>query len=215
MLLDTDSPIDKIIGYITGSVTIPAFDFNDVTISHGFDVAPVSYVKWSFTNSFTDSYDETPFDGIENIFVSLSTTNSNVIVRCSNNGATVRTLYYRVTLFAQGDKVYSSNNTQTGLDNFNINTDYNYPKLKHEGYLARTGDTFNHNLGYIPQVDAWLLSTLYGGSNTRYMISSMRSTPVGTFESRLTITESQIIFTCPSPMTSDQGIYFRIYGDHI
>ena len=46
--------------------------------------------------------------------------------------------------------------TSTLANNFLLNTDYNYRKLKASGTFTAGGQTYTHNLGYIPQVMAWV-----------------------------------------------------------
>lgn len=209
-LLNTDYPIDQIIGYGSGSVTIPSFGFNDPIITHGYSFAPLYYIRWSYTSTFDVSYEETGRISAE-VLVSGETRPLTASIIISNNSTASVTVYYRIIFFRPFDQSPISDNTQIGLDDFNINTDDNLPKIYMEGYINNPGGTVSHNLGFIPQVDAWF--SFSDGRKGRFMGSNMDST---FYDYKLIVTTTTLTYTKDPSMTLfTPNLYYRIYGDRI
>lgn len=139
MRLSTDTPIDKIVKYLETTITIQGYDYNDVNIPHEFAVGLPYQAKWSFSPSFAESFEETAISSIRGVLVGVSNGVNNCIVRTNNNNPTPVTVYVRIAILARGGVNIDSQETQAGLDAFNINTDYNYPKLVAEPILGSTG----------------------------------------------------------------------------
>lgn len=205
-LISTDHPIDKVIGYHTGSVTVSAFNFNDFTLTHGFGFAPLYSLRWSYSPAFDESFEETTrFEW--RFRVSCATKNNVTEVRTSNNTSTSRTIYYRIIYFAPFDLEAPYSYTQLQLDDFNINTDYNYPKILLEGYLPSSGGSVAHNLGYIPQVEAWSIDD-FGLS--RWMGGAVFASG---YENKILVSTSSVTYQKEPASFWSPSIYYRIYGD--
>lgn len=214
MRLSTDTPIDKIVKYLEATITIQGYDYNDVNIPHEFAVGLPYQARWSFSPSFVESFEETTaISSMRGVFVGVSNGVNNCIVMTDNNNPTPVTIYVRIAILARGGVNINSQETQTGLDAFNINTDYNYPKLIAEPILGRTGGSYDHNLGYIPQVDAWTINN--SGYFSRYRMSDMSSWPLGLSDGRLTVSDTSILYECPQPFPNASGLYIRVYEDRI
>lgn len=210
LLIDSDHPVDKVVGYNTGSVTIPAFDFNDVPVRHGLNFIPLPFMKWSFTSTFDSSYQETGNNSAYGVFISCTTNNTNTIIRTSNNTASPITIYYRVLYFAPYDIVAVAPETQNTLDAFNINTEWNYPKIFLENYIANTGGSVFHGLGYVPQVESWVVTS------TEAYRMSYSGVVNSFFDQRVTVDENNLTYEVdPSVPTPPGRLYFRIYGDRV
>lgn len=208
-LLDSDYPIDKIIGTFTGSIPIAASDFNDITIPHGFTSTPLYYIRWSYSSDFSTSYEETGNSAGFSVFVGCETNNTNIIIRTTNLTASPLTVYYRVILFPRYDVSYDVTNTQNNLDTFNLNTDYNYPKIYAEGYLPKVSGTFVHGLGYRPTVEAWFV--LDNGTFSRFLGSSFGVSA----QYNLLVDTNTINWTNSISGLFQARVYYRIYGDEI
>lgn len=210
MVLDSDYPMDKIIGYSTGSNVVPALNFNDLTLTHNFPFAPLYYLRWSLSPTFATSFEETGRISTDFLIAGEMSVNTAKIYM-TNNTSTSATIYYRLILFAPYDINATSDQTQLFLDDYNINTDYNYPKIYLEGYINDPGGTINHNLGYIPQVDAWFFAT--NGKVTRFMGSRM---PTTSADYKLLVTTNTLVYIRdPSLPSFTPKLYYRIYLDSI
>lgn len=159
-LLNTDAPIDKIIGSSTGSVSVPSNDFREVVINHGFSFTPLFYIKWSTSPTFNPSYESQWFQPSSLPYSVYGTSSSSDMrLSVSNYGGTV-TIYYQVIYFMPSDINVSV--PIVSLDNFQMNTDYNYTKIISEGRINGSSGTITHDLGYIPQVEAWYIRATDG-----------------------------------------------------
>lgn len=212
-LLNTDAPIDKIIGSSTGSIFIPANDFRDVIINHGFGFTPLFYIKWSNTPSFNPSYESQWFQP-SSIPFSMYGNSSSVDMRLFANNFDVGavTLYYQVIYFMPTD--VNVNMPLVSLDNFQLNTDYNYTKIISEGKISAGSGVINHNLGYLPQVEAWFMRSNDG--RCLRLDYSFPENP-GFFSSpEVEVTETQVIFRQSQDAFNNATAYhYKIYADGI
>lgn len=205
-LLNTDYPMDKIAGYRTGSFNITYNAYygwydGGATLSHSHGVYPLCTLVWSFNANFSPSYTETSINDINGYQVTCSSTTSNIeLYGFTWNGPA--TIYYKIFYFLPSDANVDVASTQSSLDNFVINTDYNYPKIFMDGSFTGTSTTINHNLGYYPMVDIW---TLVGSSCRRIIWSNIR--PSAYNGERLTTTTLSLF-------NGDSTTWwYRIYAD--
>lgn len=175
--LTTDYPADQVVILRSGSYLLPATSADvRVSIPHNLSFTPLMGGNWSFTSDFLVSYEYSTgpfnpsnpaavFDTILNVFAD----STNIYISGDNIPATPRTVYYRAYGFAPvgTDGILVETSANVG-DNFVLNTDYNLPKLylNNTVILPATGGslqalTIDHNLGYIPQAQAWTKSNGY------------------------------------------------------
>lgn len=210
-LLNTDAPIDKIIGSSTGSVTVPSNDFADVIINHGFSFTPLFYVKWSTSPTFSPSYESQWFQP-SSVPYSIygNSSSSDMRLSASNLSGSSVTLYYQIIYFMPSD--VSTDVPSVSLDDFQLNTDYNYTKIVLEGVLNSGSGTIDHNLGYIPQVEAWYVRSSDG--RCLRLDYSYPEDP-GLFSSpEVEVTSTQIIFRqSQDTFNNATKYYYKIYAE--
>lgn len=207
-LLDTDYPIDKIIGYNEGSFTYSQSQIDPHKVKHGFDFAPLYIIKWSKNSNFHVSYDET---GIitypeDQALVHADSTNINISIVKNKSGTD--TYYYRLYYFLPTDEDEKLSVQNLNKNDFVFNTDFNYTKIYKQGTKGSGSSyTINHNLGYYPQVEVWY-ETSVGLFHKVYGPGS--SSP---FQSTAVITTSQLKLKKNSdPVTK---WYYKIYVDEV
>ena len=154
MLVSSDYPLDKIIGIQSGSLVV-ASGFSEAIVPHGLDFAPLARGRWSTNSNFSISYDVISGLSPLPMAVEIYTNATNLVVRGINFSGGSATLYYKVFYFMPSDVNAVALPTQSMLDNFNINTDYNYSKLLLSGTASGAGGTVSHDLGYYPQCEVW------------------------------------------------------------
>lgn len=207
--LNTDYPLDKIAGYATGSVTVPAFSPLFPVIPHGLAYTPLYIVKWSDDPNFSVSYDEI---GVSFNFVTLNAqtdaTNLNLFI--NNLTASSKTLYYRVLYFMPSNVNVTAAETQSNLDRFVLNTDYNYTKIFQQAFVGSSGFTVNHSLGYYPQVEAWYIRASDG--KCVHVVDADVTNTINT--PRVRVTTTDVIFENGS-FTSASGWHYKIYIDEV
>lgn len=201
--------MDKIAGYYTGSIVSPAGgEGTTVTIPHTFGTYPLTTVKWSTTADFSVSYDETDIVNIGGLFIFSYSTTTNIIFSGYNNNATPVTIYYRIYCFLPSDEDIDVTSTQSGLDDFVINTDYNYPKVFLQGNTTTNPATITHSLGYYPQVDVWYVDTTV---NRCYHFTGS-NIPADSVYANVTISTTYLKMFQPWHPTTIKW-YYRIYVD--
>lgn len=207
LLLTTDYPIDKIIGYKSGSYE-STWDINTTSISHGFDFIPLYYLQWSTNASFEPTYSET-FTGYGNNPNCYCYVNSSTVFLNGNPGTntTTRTIYYRIYFFMPPDINIGLAASSQYFENFILNTDYNYSKILLEGVTSSGNSQINHDLGYYPQTEFWWILDLptYGG---RVITRSTRNI-MDIDPENIQVNTSSVITTSSRAI----GCYYRIYAD--
>lgn len=208
-LLNSDYPIDKIIGYSVGSQTVSGSSFPDINVPHGFGFKPLFYIKWSTTPDFSISYEET---GISFNQVSLNgyADNTNIVLIPFNNTLSSVTFYYRIIYFMPSNIDVSNAQTQSSFDDFVINTDYNYTKIFSQGISSSSSVTIDHNLGYYPQVEVW-----YERSDGRLIHLVDNYVSGSTERPQARVTTSQLILTNGGLVTSVVAWHYKIYLDEV
>lgn len=208
-LTNTDNPMDKVSGYYVGSTTVSAGSPSFPAIPHGLGYAPLYFVKWSTDPNFNTSYDEI---GVSFNFITLSaqTDVTNLYLFINNLTGSSVTIYYRVIFFMPTTVSIDAADTVAALDNFQFNTDYNYPKIFDENFINASSGTVTHDLGYIPQVEAWYIRASDG--RLIHIVDSDVTNTVNT--PRVRVTTSQVLFDNGS-FTTASGFHYKIYVDEV
>jgi len=205
-LLNTDYPMDKIAGYKTGSFNITyntTYGWYDgqATISHSHGVYPLCTLVWSFNANFYPSYTETSINDVNGYQITCRSTTSQIeVYGWTWDGPA--TIYYKIFYFIPDNADIDVASTQSALDTFVINTDYNYTKLYLAGSYTGINTTIDHNLGYYPMVDIW---RLVGTSCRRVIWADVKP---GAYNSESLTTTALILHD-----GSSTTWYYRIYAD--
>lgn len=155
-LLNTDYELDKIILVKTGSFT------NSIEISHGLSFIPLVFGIWSFDEGFTttnplgDSALVGEYGYTPPTTVNCRALGDKVIIKANGENATTSTIHYRLYAMATPEANSNTPNTSQLANQFILNTDYNYRKLNASGSFTQPGQSYSHNLGYLPQVMTWV-----------------------------------------------------------
>lgn len=207
-LINTDSPMDKISGFETGSFSLGSFGTVSPSVPHNLGYKPLFFVRWSTSSTFDTSFDEL---GVTFNFVFLFTQadSDNMYFFASNLTATAYTIYYRIIYFMPTNLLLDAPNTQFGLDNFNINTDFNYSKVLIENVTGSGNQAIDHNLGYYPQCEVW-----YERASDGRMIHLVENSANSSSLPKAQLTTSQLILTQGSSVAVSAW-HYKIYADEI
>lgn len=218
-LLTTDFPLDKVIYLNSGSVTInfPTAG-QQIVIPHNLPFTPLVSGSWALNPTFSTLYEygsgTFPSNDIGssvfNISMDIKADTTNITILPTNVSGSSFILYYRVFGLQPSDNNSDLLPTASSGDNFVLNTDYNYTKLYLNDVIlnATTGTyTVLHNLGYLPQVMAWV-------EDTGYTIPIDVSEAPDTFGIYVTciVNTTSIQFIVPAFLTIDR-IDYRLYID--
>ena len=199
-LLNTDYELDKIVLFEEGSFK------SSKEFEHKLGFTPLVFGVWSTDKDFysvntingeLDSSSEPGYTPTTSVKAVASATTVKLTCTNPNN----QTLYYRVYAFEPHDINRPAQATARKARKFVFNTDYNYCKLMRAGVFTRANETFDHKLGYIPQVLAWQQDP--STKNIRPLTMGQTNT------SGLRVTSTQLI--CGS--TFSGNIYWRLYFD--
>lgn len=196
-ILTSDNQVDQIIYMASGSFTAPSDTITSESVYHMLGFAPLPILTWSTDPDFNISRESNlpAYDGSDasSIYVSNSITDTKFNMSAFNPTNDNLTIYWRVYALAPSNIDIATASTSSLADSFNFNSDYNYTKLLLSGYTdSATNTSITHNLGYRPQVMAWLEA-----SGTIYQINNAKDIKVGTND----------VFIYPS------NIHYRIYAD--
>ena len=203
-LLNTDYEMDKIIYFKDG-------DFIGSTeLQHNLGFTPLAFGVWSTDSNFnsvntlgvTDSSPEAGYTPV--LGVKCSATNSKITLTSSGENSGSTKIYYRVYAFEPAGSSASIPSTSSKANTFILNTDYNYCKLKASGEFTSSGQEYTHNLGYIPQVMAWV----------KYNTNAVEPITFGSNYTnfKIIVTTNKIkIDNIQSPFA--EKIYWRVYYD--
>lgn len=208
-LLNTDYEMDKIVLVKTGSFTTTT-EFN-----HNLSFMPLVFGVWSTDSNFNSvntlgELDSSTEVGYSPILSVECVANSSTVKLTSAGNTNNATLYYRVYAFEPSDSSNSVPSTNTDAKEFILNTDYNYRKLMKAGVFTQAQEEFSHNLGYIPQVLAWVQWGNFGGQEVRIqpLVFSSNQTNFN-----LTVTSTKIKLGDTLIPGLIQKVYWRIYYD--
>lgn len=170
--IDTDFPLDKVVYTYSGSISLNPWTSWSGTVTQvtttglSYDVLPIMF--YSTTPDFSICYQSEsspPDPNFRNIYlynVNCSASGGKVTVNATSFADPAVTIYYRVFCFEPTNINLDTPATNVGVDNFMLNSDYNYTKLYLAGIASWTTTSYvstpiviNHNLGYIPQVLCW------------------------------------------------------------
>lgn len=215
MLLSTDYPIDKIVFLFESQVTVGAFGFADIDTPHNMNGTPLVNGFWTTDATWNTSYEINTgiyVNGALAYRTGISADSGKVRFSMNNNTAAPVTLYYRVYAFSPESSLDFEANITNVINSFKLNTDYNYPKLYATGSWSEpsTGGSyvtriiFEHNLGYIPQVQAWQQLGAFTSP-----ITGAEAVPGSTTGMEVTTTQLIFYFSTFSAST----VYYRVYLD--
>lgn len=169
MILDSDYPMDKIAYFKQGT-----FDpsVTEILIPHNLGFAPLCFGVFSPDEDFSTPYSfSTPldilYDQTYKIFVEVSSfllsyDDHISLVNSYLTGYVQSPCYYRIYGFAPSS--ISPDVDFTNIDAYKLllSSDYNYSKLYMEGE-STSSTSIMHNLGYRPQVLAWMKRRFLAG----------------------------------------------------
>lgn len=220
---DTDYPFDQVVVLKTGSYAVNGTSSGQqMVIPHGLPFTPLMGGNWSFTSDFAITYEYSTgtFPGPNpgqvydtQVFVFADATNIYVSTDKVSAGGT--TIYYRVYGFAPAGTTAALNSIASSSDSYLLDSDYNVTKLFMEGTLTLPDtsaaltttevDVF-HNLGFIPQVQAWIYNFGYV-----FPAPSQCSTPPAT-STLVVVGNIGLGFLVPAGNVAQQA-WYRIYAD--
>jgi len=204
-LFSSDFPNDKIIKGDSGSFTVGAYNSAFPEIAHPFTFAPLYILKWSTNPNFDNSFDEIGVSTLDNIQLNGQTDTSKLYLFANNNNGSAVTFYWRVLYFMPPDVMASALPTTKDFEDFNFNTDYNYPKIYLEDRANSSDASIIHGLGYYPQVEVWYMRT---DGKLIHLVDNELAFP---FKPSADITTSTL--TLENNSTSVAYWYYRIYAD--
>lgn len=159
-IVSSDYPMDFIIWNSEGEVTSQNLSPTTYTIAHGLPYTPLVFGQFSLDNG--NSW--LPL-GINDFFTNKidiysESDNTNVYIHFTYLQSGTKTAKFRVWAFAPANASGIIQTPQQSSNVFHLDTDFNYSKLVHAGeWTIETGDRktiYQHGLGYIPEVMAWL-----------------------------------------------------------
>jgi hypothetical protein len=204
-IINTDYEMDKLVLYKHGTLTSSA------TIPHNLSYAPLAFGVWSTDSEFGNVNPVGEIDTASEpgytpaLSVGCMASRDNIILNTSGNtnGAT---LYYRIYAMQPSDINKAAPATSQFADEFILNTDYNYSKLCAKGEFTESGQSFEHGLGYLPQVMAWYQTVSNGTQVIKPLMSASGATGF-----KLFVTQRNISLAIKPNDVSK--VYWRIYYD--
>jgi hypothetical protein len=212
--LNSDYPLDKASYLTSTSVALGSLSFNDVTFNHSLGFAPLLQSMWSQDSTFASAYDENSGPknaGGQNVVqTAAQSTSTQITLFNTNNQAFNTTVYWRLFGFMPSNVNTDASFTNVGVDNYMLNSDYNYTKLYLSGVTAASAtpsstETVTHNLGYRPQVLCW---TEKGGIFS--WMNSFASVGQG---NTCNVSTTDVTFTRDSLLAASLKFHYRIYLD--
>lgn len=222
-LLNTDYPIDIIIGRIIDSAVIRhATSMSDsilITIPHGLSYAPLCVGLFTDVSDFSIYY---KFGSSPQFYFSTTNQYTNRIAGTVESDATniyitfinfdtTRTIYYRVSLLAPNNSGSTDALSPALRQDFYINTDnriMNLHMYDHSTYNIvnnLVNLVVNHDLGYIPMVMCWT------STNKIRQVGCENTIGVTGVDSYFDVDEQNIYINITDYVDSSIDIYYRIY----
>lgn len=206
-LLNTDYEMDKVVLVKTGSFV------QQLEIDPALNFVPLPFGVWSLDSNFSstnplgvygDSADpsDTPPLGVR-----CTVYNGKITLTAYGENANSANIYYRLYAFIPSTSNEDAPVNSDLANTFILNTDYNYRKLKASGEFTSSGQTYTHDLGYLPQVMAWS-QQINGAIDPLWWYSSAPMPEFG-----LNVTDSKIECTGLFPTSTVEKIIWRIYYD--
>lgn len=206
-LLNTDYEMDKIVLFKEGSFT------QTKDIPHDLGFIPLPFGVWSTDSDFNSTNTISGIDASGDdpgytplLSVSLTAKSDKLVLKSGGNTNNA-TIYYRIYAFEPSSSAQAVPATSSNANTFILNTDYNYAKLLAKGEFTSSGQEYQHNLGYLPQVLAWMQYTSGGEENIEFLSFGSEFTNI-----KLTVTNSKIKAGTLSSVFVNK-IHWRIYYD--
>lgn len=212
-LLNTDYEMDKIVFFSEGELS----NWGSASIQHDLGFAPLVFGVFSFSSDFSDSR-PLPYEEVtatDSTSCDLYSASDFVYVTFQNQSGTHPKIYYRIYGFEPSDSTAVVAPTSEHAEKFVLNTDYNYCKLFKKGTLTSDG-TVTHNLGYVPQVLAWLEQKDPSDPSRVYetpIDNSIPTDPVTSSPFYVAVTTTSVIFSGYSSQAWFSKLHYRIYFD--
>lgn len=212
-LLNTDYEMDKIILVKTGDY------IGSKNIDHGLKFSPLIFGVWSTDPDFVSGNTLGPYVSAEPIpgfytpplGVSIVALNDHIEIISHGENADTTKIYYRIYALAPDGTNVTTPATSKHANQFVLNTDYNYRKLKAKGTFTQENESFAHNLGYKPQVMAWIKYAEIEGITTGQEIEPI--TDISLFTNFYLKVTDTTIGVGEFPFGLIDKIYWRIYYD--
>lgn len=205
-LLNTDYEMDKIVLFKEGNFT------QSLEIPHGLSYIPLPFGVWSTDSNFSSTNTISGLDSsgehgyVPQLSVSLVANSTKLVLESAGNTNNAP-IYYRIYALEPNGSHADAPATSSNANKFVLNTDYNYTKLFTAGEFTASGQVYNHNLGYVPQVLAWLRYPNNGDPQIEFLSFASEFTGIMT-----KVTTSQLIAGNFWLNLIDR-IYWRIYYD--
>lgn len=206
-LLNTDYEMDKIVlvktGDFTGSVSIP----------HNLGYEPLAFGVWSTSEDFSTSnslglaLSSSEVGYTPPLGVNCRAFSDRIELTATGQNHANTKIYYRLYAFEPSDSRNQAPHTSTLANKFILNTDYNYRKLKKAGEFTQSGDIYEHNLGYLPQVMAWVKWKPGSGGGIMPLLSASNET---NFRIETTAKQIELVYM---PSVFIEKVIWRLYYD--
>lgn len=154
-LFNSDYPMDQVVYLGSGQ-----FSGSGTSFAHNLGFTPLIVGTWSTSSTFLVSM-EGGFPGYEVFdptaeYVIFGANSTNISINRLTSQTATR--YFRIYGFMPTNVNIDVAETASQSNNFIFNTDFNYTKIYLEDVAAPSSSatTINHNLGYRPQVSAWI-----------------------------------------------------------
>lgn len=206
LLIDSDSPMDKVVYLYEGSVRTD-YQTAQFNLTHG--VGAILFVdgiwsadNWATTYSFGASKRSGDVMAItSNLNSDSSRIEGYILV---DRDVAIRYKLWGVVSEMDTLDLNVDETASESANRFIINSDYNYPRLIREG-MATPNTTITHGLGSIPRVDVWR----YSGNMWAKMYNDGFGTTYGGFGEFVKLSDRNIVFT--DNLGCADRYYYRIY----
>lgn len=208
-LLNTDYEMDKIVYFKSGEFT------GNTEFEHNLSFEPLIFGVWSTDSDFNSSnalclLSTSSIPGATDplgVYAYVRGDNGHIKIESMGDGSANTKIYYRIYAFEPSESHSSAPHTSSAAKQFVLNTDYNYRKLKASGTFTQGSEEYQHNLGYIPHVEAWIKWSSYLGGDLDHLNWASKFNDI-----YLTVTTEKIQL---SPIRSGiiDKIYWRVYYD--
>lgn len=204
-ILNSDFPMDQIVGFLSGSMTVANGALDTVDVPHGLTFSPLPLPSWSYQADFSESFlPRVDYNGTGvRPSVTMQANDSVLRVTVDNQTGSSKTIYWRCFFLLPSGVDPAVAATAIQSLPLTFNSDYNYTKLLKDGYETAS-TSVPHDLGYRPQVQCW--SEYPSGFIQMYDLSDAIASPLDSVE----VTTSALIITKSATFA---GVHYRIYAD--
>lgn len=165
-IMNSDYPTPFLVWSLEESLTVPVgayFNAASKSVAHGLPFTPMLIGQWSTNANFVPAYDlanDMPiFTGTRPDYqILVGADDTYIRISATHIKTTAQTIYFRFFSFLPPDYDGTWTNVLDDNTNFKLNSDFNYPKVVASGSVTvpdQAKRSYNHQLGYIPQVRAW------------------------------------------------------------